>query len=209
LPKQGFVPAQSAGAWEAEDSIMGKFLLGIVFAVVLLLLIAIGCALLGFLPMRANTSPPKLESQIAMGALDSSIERHAPHLGNPVPVTDDNLIEALKIYTMNCALCHGELNRQPSPLEHSLYPPPPNLISDPDDDPEWHIFYVIKNGIRYSGMPAWDKSLSTDDMWKLTALLSRIEKLPPGVQDYLKKSSAGAPVLSPPAPDKGDHHQHR
>ncbi|MGB7643287.1 MAG: hypothetical protein WBL82_18495, partial [Terriglobales bacterium] len=112
---------------------MGKFILGIVFAVVLLLLIAIGCALLGFLPMRANSSPSKLEGQVAMGALDSSIERHAPRLANPVPVTDDNLIDALKIYTMNCALCHGGLDRQPSQLAQSLYPPPPNLISDPDD----------------------------------------------------------------------------
>jgi thiosulfate dehydrogenase len=188
---------------------MGKFILGIIFAVVLLLLIAVGFALLGFLPMRANTSPPKLEGQIAMGALDSSVERHAPRLGNPVPVTDDYLIDALKIYTMNCALCHGGFDRQPSPLAHSFYPPPPNLISDPDDDPEWHIFYVIKNGIRYSGMPAWDKSLSTDDMWKLTALLTRIEKLPSGVQDYLKKSTSGAPVVSAPTPDKGDHHEHR
>ncbi|MGA7685970.1 MAG: c-type cytochrome [Terriglobales bacterium] len=187
---------------------MGKFILGIVFAVVLLLLIAIGCALLGFLPMRANSSPSKLEGQVAMGALDSSIERHAPRLANPVPVTDDNLIDALKIYTMNCALCHGGLDRQPSQLAQSLYPPPPNLISDPDDDPEWHIFYVIKNGVRYSGMPAWDKSLSSDDMWKLTAFLSRIEKLPPGVQEYWKKSTAGAPVVSAPIPEKGDHHDH-
>ncbi|MGA9353965.1 MAG: cytochrome c [Terriglobales bacterium] len=187
---------------------MGKFIFGIVFAVVLLLLIAVGTALLGFVPMRANTSPPKLESQIAMGALDSSVERHAPHLSNPVPVTDDNLIDALKIYTMNCALCHGDVNRQPSALAHSLYPPPPNLITDPDDDPEWHIFYVIKNGIRYSGMPAWDKSLSSDDMWKLAALLTRIEKLPPGVQEYLKKTTSGAPAVSPPIPDKGDHHDH-
>jgi hypothetical protein len=37
-------------------------------------------------------------------------------------------------------------------------------------------------------MPAWGKTLSEQDMWKVTAFLSRIEKLPPGVQDYWKKS---------------------
>jgi thiosulfate dehydrogenase len=187
---------------------MIKFILGIIFAVVLLLLVAIGIALLGFLPMRANTAPPKLESRIAMGALDSSVERHAPRANNPVPITDDNLIEGLKIYTMNCALCHGGIDRQPSQLEHSLYPPPPNLISDPDDDPEWQIFYVIRNGVRYSGMPAWDKSLSNEDMWKVTAFLSRVEKLPPGVQEYWKKATAGAPVVSAPSVEKSDHHDH-
>jgi len=171
---------------------MGKFILGIVFAVVLLLLIAIGLATMGFLPTRANVAPPEAESHFAMSALDASVERHAPHLNNPVPVTDDNLIEGLKIYAMNCALCHGGIDRQASQLEHSLYPAPPNLITDPDTDPEWHIFFVIRNGVRYTGMPAWDKSLSDDDMWKVTAFLSRIEKLPPTVQEYWKKAAGGA-----------------
>ncbi len=184
---------------------MAKFILGIIFAVVVLLLTGIGFALLGFLPTRANVPPPKMEARIAMGALDSSVERHAPHVNNPVPVTDDNLIEGLKIYTMNCALCHGGIDRQPSQLEHSLYPQPPNLISDPDEDPEWQIFYVIKNGVRYSGMPAWDKSLSADDMWKVTAFLSRIEKLPPEVQEYWKKATGGA-VVPAPSTEKNDHH---
>jgi mono/diheme cytochrome c family protein len=187
---------------------MAKFILGIVFAVVVLLLAAIGLALLGFLPTRANTPPPKMESRIAMGALDSSVERHAPHLNNPVPVTDDNLIEGLKIYTMNCALCHGGIDRQPSQLEHSLYPAPPNLISDPDTDPEWHTFFVIQNGVRYTGMPAWDKSLSADDIWKVTAFLSRIEKLPPGVQEYWKKATSGATPVATPSTEKNAHDHH-
>ena len=187
---------------------MAKFVLGIVFAVVVLLLAGIGLALLGFLPTRANTPPSKMEGQIAMGALDSSVERHAPRVDNPVPATDDNLIEGLKIYTMNCALCHGGIDRQASQLEHSLYPPPPNLITDPDTDPEWHIFYVVKNGVRYSGMPAWDKSLSADDMWKVTAFLSRIEKLPPGVQEYWKKATGGAPVVSAPSAEKKGQDRH-
>src|SRR3984885_14588732 len=157
---------------------MVKFILGIIFAVVLLLLVAIGLALLGFLPMRANTAPPKLESRIAMGALDSSVERHAPRANNPVPITDDNLIEGLKIYTMNCALCHGGIDRQPSALENSFYPPPPNLILHPMDDPEWHVYFVIRTGVRYTGMPAWDKALSEPDLWKLTAFITRIDKLP-------------------------------
>jgi len=187
---------------------MGKFILGIIFAVILLLLVAIGLATLGFLPTRANVAPSQSEAHFAMSALDSSVERHASHLNNPVPVTDENLIDGLKIFTMNCALCHGGIDRQPGQLGHSLYPQPPNLITDPDTDPEWHIFFIIKNGVRYTGMPAWDKSLSDDDMWKVTAFLSRIEKLPPGVQEYWKKAAGGtAPVAESPAGAK-DHHDH-
>jgi hypothetical protein len=37
-------------------------------------------------------------------------------------------------------------------------------------------------------MPAWDKTLSEQDIWKITSLLSHMEKLPPAVQDYWKSS---------------------
>ncbi|MGB9197162.1 MAG: c-type cytochrome [Terriglobales bacterium] len=189
---------------------MGKFILGIIFALIVLILIAVGLVTLGFLPTRANVAPAQTEAHIAMSALDSSVERHAPRTNNPVPVTDDNLIEGLKIYTMNCALCHGGIDRQASQLEHSLYPEPPNLITDPDTDPEWHIFFIIKNGVRYTGMPAWDKSLSDDDIWKLTAFLSRVDKLPPAVQEYWKKAAGGAvPVAEAPAESKDRHDHHK
>jgi thiosulfate dehydrogenase len=176
---------------------MRNFVLGVVVTVLVLLIGGLGAALLGFLPTRANRSPGKMESHIAMSALDSSVDRHAPRVNNPVPPTDENLIAGAKIYTMNCAGCHGGLDRQPSPFGESFYPSAPNLIRDPPDDPEWHLFYVIRNGVRYTGMAAWDKTLSDADMWKVTAFLSRMDKLPPAVQDFWKTSSgASAPTGS-------------
>src|SRR5260370_5656516 len=158
---------------------MRNFVLGTFITVLVLVIISLGAALLGFVPTNANTEPPKLEQQIAMSALDASIERHAPHLNNPVPPTDENLIEGIKIYTMNCALCHGGLDRQPSSLEKSLYPPPPNLILHPLDDPEWHVFYAIRTGVRYTGIPSCANSLSQPAMWNLPAFLTPAHKLPP------------------------------
>jgi len=184
---------------------MRNFVLGIVITIVVVLIGGVGLALLGFLPTRANIPPPRMEVQLAMSAMDSSVERHAPRTNNPVPPTDDNLIEGLKIYTMNCALCHGGIDRQPSTLANSFYPPPPSLILHPPDDEEWHVFYVIRTGVRYTGMPAWDKTLSEPDMWKVTAFLTRIEKLPPAVQEFWKKSSG----VTPPASEQAGHDEHK
>ena len=181
---------------------MRNFVLGIAVTVVVLLLALLGVATLGLLPTRANRPPLALESQIAMSALDNSVDRHAPRVNSPVPPTDENLIEGIKIYTMNCALCHGGIDRQPSTLEHSFYPAPPNFMFHPPDDPDWHVYFVIRNGIRYTGMPAWDKTLSEPDMWKVTTFLTRMEKLPPAVQDYWKKSTGtNPPVADPEAHD--------
>ena len=61
---------------------------------------------------------------------------------------------------MNCAGCHGGLDKKPNPFGQSFYPPPPQFILHPMDDPEWHIYYAIRTGIRYTAMPAWNKALS-------------------------------------------------
>jgi len=183
---------------------MGKFFLGVVITLLVLILGGLGFAMLGFFPTTANVEPPHFERHISMSAVDASAERHAPRVTNPLTPTDQNLEDGMKLYTMNCALCHGGLDRKPSAIAHSFYPPAPALIADPPDDPEWHIFYTIRTGIRYTGMPAWDKALSEQDMWKITALLSRLDKLPPAVQDYWKSNFNAAP----PVEEKKEKNKH-
>lgn len=163
---------------------MGKFILGVIVTAAVLVLGGLGFALLGFFPTKANTAPPSLEQRVAHAALDASMERHAPRLNNPLPPSDQNLIDGMKVYYVNCSLCHGGLDRKPAALSKNFYPPAPNLISDPPNDPEWHIFFTIRTGVRYTGMPAWDGAIPEQDMWKVTAFLSRINKLPPAVREY-------------------------
>src|SRR5580765_1529958 len=117
---------------------MRSFILGIITTLLALALGGAGFVLLGMMPTNADAVPPEMERRIATTALDASMDHHAPHVNNPVLPTDDNLIEGMKIYTMNCALCHGTLDMKASPLKASFYPPPPQLITDPLDDPEWH-----------------------------------------------------------------------
>ena len=184
---------------------MRNLILGAVLA---LLLVAIGTVIaanLGMLPTTANSDSPRWERRFAMGALDAAVERHAPRVSNPLPKTDENMIDGMKLYTMNCAVCHGGLDQKPATLAHSLYPPAPQVIMHPMDDPEWRTFYVIRTGARYTGMPAWDKALSEQEIWKVSAFLSNLNKLSPGVQDYWKKASGVAP---PTASDEQHDHAH-
>jgi mono/diheme cytochrome c family protein len=175
---------------------MRKFILGIVATLLTLGVGGLAVSTLGLMPTNADATPPGLERRVATGALDASTERHAPRASSPIPPTDENLIEGMKVYTMNCSMCHGTLDNQPSPLERSFYPPVPQLILDPLDDPEWRIYYVVRSGVRYTGMPAWNKTLSDQDIWKVTAFLARIQTLSPGARDYWKKSFGVDPLSS-------------
>jgi thiosulfate dehydrogenase len=192
---------------------MSKFLLGVIVTLIVLILGGLGYAMFGFFPTQADVPPPHMERRLAMSAIDASMERHAPHVVNPLSPTDQNLIDGMKIYTMNCATCHGSLDRKPAALGASFYPPAPNLISDPPDDPEWHTFYTIRTGIRYTGMPSWEKTLSEEDMWKLTSFLFHMDKLPPAVQEYWEKSfgvppEAGAQEKKEEKKNESMKHEH-
>lgn len=187
---------------------MGKFLLGVIVTLAVLVLVVFGVLFLGFFPTAANVPPSHLEQRIALGATDASMDRHAPRITNPLTPIDSNLEDGMKLYTMNCALCHGSLDRKPSTLANSFYPPPPNLVSDPPDDPEWHIFYTVRTGVRYTGMPAWDKTLSEQDMWKITMFLSHMDKLPPTVQQYWKSNFNAAPPEENKEPEGKEKHGH-
>ncbi|MBA3912949.1 MAG: cytochrome c [Acidobacteriales bacterium] len=186
---------------------MRNFVLGVVVTLVVLGAVAAATLFLGYIPSNADAEAPPLERHLAMSALDASMEHSAPRVNNPIPPTDENLIIGMKLYTMNCSSCHGTLDLKPSPLEKSFYPTPPQLILDPIDDPEWHVFYAIRTGVRYSGMPAWNKVLSEPDMWKLTSFLTNIQKLPPAVQDYWKQSFGVTPPAASSAgePEMKEH----
>ena len=162
---------------------MGKFILGII---VTLIVIAVGFLCytrLGFAPIAADQSAGSAEAILLGGALDPAVERQAPHTAFPIEVNNANLVTGMKLYAMNCAVCHGELDKKPSAVGQSMYPKAPQFVQRNRGlhDPGWFTFYEIQHGIRRTGMPSFGKLLSDDDIWKLAAFLENIGKLPPEV----------------------------
>jgi thiosulfate dehydrogenase len=151
-------------------------------------LLLVGCWLylrLGLANTRADIAPGRLESYLASTALDASVSRAASGLSSPYPESDDNLVDGMNIYVSNCASCHGTLDRRTSDIGVALYPPAPQLILHPLDDSESHVFYVVKHGVRRTGMPAWGEILSDRSLWEVSAFLTRLQKLPPAVQQQM------------------------
>ena len=171
---------------------MGKFIAGIVFTVVVAILATLIYARGGHMAVNADATPSKLEQWAANSALDAAIEHQAPQPQNPVPRTDANLIEGMKLYAMNCGVCHGGLDRKRNVLGGAFYPPAPQILVEALDDPEWHIFFAIKHGVRLTGMPAWGKVMGDDDLWKIVAFVKTINQLPPAVEQQRRLALGGS-----------------
>lgn len=169
---------------------MTKFVLG---AAVALLVVAAGSYVYlrwGFLDFRADTRPSGLESRQAMAFLDASVSRRAP--GSVAPQSSEQqLVEAVKLYKTHCAECHGSPERARQNLASlSLYPPAPQFMQDVPDMPENENFYIIQHGIRWTGMPAWGNVLTTQQVWELADFLGHMENLPPAAE----REWGGAPA---------------
>jgi thiosulfate dehydrogenase len=139
----------------------------------------------GLIPANADARPGWLETWAAATSLDATLARDAPKGNNPVPPTEQNLLEGVHLFAQNCAVCHGSAKgaASPSPIAKGLYQKPPQLGTDGvEDDPEGDSFWKIKHGIRLTGMPSFGSSLSDRQIWTLALFLKQMDKLPPAVQ---------------------------
>ena len=171
---------------------MTKFLAGIVFSIVASILAMVICARGGYLAVNADAEPGTIERWAANSTLDAAVEHQAPRTSSPVPKTDASLIEGMKLYAMNCALCHGGLDRKRNVMGGAFYPPAPQIIVRGMHDPEWQTFFVTKHGVRLTAMPAWGKIIGDEAIWKVTAFVTNVDKLPPAVEEQRKLALGGS-----------------
>lgn len=171
---------------------MKGFLYGIVFTIVVVVAGGFLYLLKGYVNIEADRPISGAEKKLAMSALDASVERHAPELKNPLQPTEQNLVEGARLYLNHCAGCHGLPSNRDSQFGRSFHPPVPQFFKDAPDMPEHHNFYITQHGVRFTGMPAWNKTLSDTQIWMIVTFLSQIEKLPPAASKELE-SPAPAP----------------
>jgi len=134
--------------------------------------------LLGVLPTRSTATPPAWETAFARGALHAAAASHAPHLRNPVVLSDSTLRAGMKFFRDDCAGCHGLPGKD---NVSGLYPEPPHFASHPPTLPDWELYWIVKNGVRYSGMFAWDGQVSDEKIWTVVTFLHHLDSLPPSV----------------------------
>ncbi len=175
---------------------------GLLFGTILTLIaLAVGGYFLlkkGYVDFKADVEPSAFEDHLAMSAVDASTERNAPEQKNPVPADEPNLVAGAKLYVNHCAGCHGLPASPDTQFGRSFNPPVPAFFKDAPDMPENQNFYIIQHGIRWSGMPAWNKTLSEQQTWQLVTFLSNAEKLPPAALKEFEPP-AGSPLAATPS----------
>jgi mono/diheme cytochrome c family protein len=160
----------------------------------------------------SNISPtPKVEAWIGSRSLGNNLSIPAAERNrkNPLQPTADNLKERMEHFADHCAVCHSNTGVGDTDFGRGLYPHPPILREARTQDlSDGELFSIIQNGIRFTGMPAFDHE--DTDIWRLVLFIRHLpqqtpaevkamEKMNPKAPDdeEPKKAEAAAPAAAP------------
>lgn len=145
-------------------------LLSTAVAIVIVVVIAIVYGLVNF-NVSALPEPGAVEVRLLTQARNWYVARAARASPPPSapPRNAANVAAGAALYGMDCAFCHGQNPRTLAPIAHSMYPRVVNLSSaQVQSRSDAEIFWVIKHGIRLSGMPGFAPINSDKEIWQLT-----------------------------------------
>jgi len=137
----------------------------------------------------AKAEPHALEVWMARQVRYLAIPLADRNKPNPVPLTPEVLQEGLAHFADHCAMCHANDGSGQTPIGKNVYPKAPDMREPATQTmSDGEIFWVIHNGIRFTGMPAWgegDPELDQDS-WKLVHFIRHLPKLTPDELDHMK-----------------------
>lgn len=128
--------------------------------------------------LSARATPTGLEAMMARNARHLAIPAGARSAKNPVPPTEEALRDARLHFADHCATCHGNDGSGDTMLGRGLYPKPPDLRLDETQKlSDGELFWIIENGVRFTGMPAFSSRGAENDSWKLVDFIRHLPKL--------------------------------
>ena len=120
-----------------------------------------------------------------------SVLRRAQEIEVP-PLTEPVTLErGLRLYHTNCVSCHGAPGIAPDGFALGMLPVPANLAWTAREWQPAEVYWVVKHGIKTSGMPAWEFRLADTDLWAIVAFVATLPTLSP--REYRDRTSATAP----------------
>ena len=174
---------------------MRWFFLGIVFVVVVAVLT--GLALIrqssGF---SAREQPTPMERWVAKKARDMAMPADAKSRMNPVSNSPEVIADGRAHWADHCYSCHANDGSGDTPVGKNLYPPAPDMrLPATQQLTDGELFYIIQNGIRLTGMPAWGNGTAHDeeDSWKLVHFIRHLPQVTLEEKKAMEKMNPKSP----------------
>lgn len=173
-----------------------KHAVTVLVTLVVLVVVAVAFVYSGVYDVGADDPHSKLVAATMQTLRERSIDARAGRLAVPDLEDSQRILEGAGHYAAMCTDCHLAPGMQDSEIRPGLYPQPPNLARTRIDPKA--AFWVIKHGVKMSGMPAWGASHDDATIWSMVAFIAKLPDL----------SAAEYRDLVAKAPPDEDMHDH-
>jgi mono/diheme cytochrome c family protein len=153
-------------------------LIGLAFVGVVVLLL-VGAVYVRLTGLTAREQPGPLETSVARAARRFAIPASERARMNPVPRSDDAVSAGLDHFADHCAVCHANDGSGETDFGRGMFPKPPDMRAAATQEmTDGELFYVIENGIRFTGMPAFGGQPEGEtSSWQLVHFIRRLPAL--------------------------------
>lgn len=162
----------------------------------------------GIFNVSAQREDPTLLRWLLVSTREASVEKRAQQIEAPVLSAIGQVENGFRSYREMCAVCHTPPGGSKSPIAQGLNPSPPDLARVKEhamSDSE--VFWVIKNGIRMTGMPAWGRTHDDAEIWDIVAFVKALPNIDAAAYRELdSRTSAGHSHADTSHDNKTDDH---
>ena len=128
--------------------------------------------------LSARARPSAMEEMLARNVWHLSIPSHARAMRNPLSASEENLKDARLHVADQCAVWHANDGSGNALFGRGLYPKPPDLRQAATQNrSDGELFWIIENGVRFTGMPSFASHGMSDDSWKLVLFIRHLPQL--------------------------------
>jgi mono/diheme cytochrome c family protein len=177
----------------------GAVLIGAAAMLLLLAGVVAIVALGGFYPVAASNGDPPLIGWLLEESMEHGVKKAAKRLAAP-KLSAADIREGGSHFKGMCQQCHGGPGAEREDFASAMNPRPPDLAKVADDWSEAEIFWIARNGIKMSGMPAFGKADEDGELWKIAGFVKQLNAV--SAKDYAALPNAHEHEA------EGGHHRH-
>ena len=146
--------------------------------------------------LESRGAPGALETRVATAARRFAIPNEVRERRNPVASTPESLAEGMAHFADHCASCHANDGSGNTEMGRGLYPKAPDMrLAATQSLSDGELFYIIENGIRFTGMPAWSTGTKAgeESTWHLVQFIRQLPQITESELETMKQLNPRSP----------------
>lgn len=179
---------------------MNRFVLGFLSAILLLIVIGAAVIFTGAYNVAASVPDSAAEAWVLSTMMNKSVQHRAADITVPANITEDQVRRGFAQFRESCVYCHGAPGVDSTDWSQGMRPEPPFLPDVVRGRTPAQLFWIVRNGIRMTAMPAFGRHLSDQDIWGVVGFIQRLPDMP--AEEYARLSRAADEAGQPPGPDR-------